>query len=153
MKLSPLGWVIIRTPVLAFEDWFSWTKLSDPVEYGCVQGQTGDVERQLRIALLKKLTPAFLEILFFASPDLYSSIRYWLDDPNTRRGQATENHLVAFLSRMATRATPFGLCAGYTLGTSSHKTSLELAEFSQFKRSTTVDIRPLRRISWEQLKR
>jgi hypothetical protein len=112
MTLQPLGWVVIRTPLLPFERWLLWTDL--PTSSACDYTQENLKKREdsIRLRLLSELTPSVLQALFFASPSLYSSIGAWMKDPKSRRGAATERTLVAFLSRMSTRSTPFGLCAG-----------------------------------------
>lgn len=61
--------------------------------------------------------PAIDEAIFVASPDLDAAIDRWLQTPTGRRADATEQALLRYVTRMAARATPFGLLAGSGVGT------------------------------------
>src|ERR1044072_6816673 len=51
--------------------------------------------------------PTVAEGLFIASPSLSGSLRYWREDPDSKRGRRGERSLVPYFGRMCMRATPF----------------------------------------------
>src|SRR5438552_18348714 len=61
--------------------------------------------------------PAVREAIFLASPSLEESLEYWERDPSSERGKKVELSLVKYVARLSSRATPFGLFAGVSLGT------------------------------------
>ena len=83
--------------------------------------------------------PEVREAIFVASPVLEASIDAWLTDPTSEAGQKTERSLVRYISRMATRPTPFGLFAGNTIGALGETTELELAPRAGYRRYTRID--------------
>jgi hypothetical protein len=82
---------------------------------------------------------AVREALFLASPSLEESLPFFLEDPESERGQKVEHSLVKYFSRLTTRATPFGLFAGVAVGTLEEKSSLRLAPRSEHTRRTRLD--------------
>ena len=55
-------------------------------------------------------------------------------------GQKLERSLVKYFARMAGRATPFGLCAGCSVGTLGEETRLELPPRHEYQRHTRLDM-------------
>ena len=94
-RLVPSGFVVLRTPVLPFE-----AVLAGPEEQA-----TG------RFAL----SPESLDALYLASPSLVEQLIR--ADPASARGRAVERTLFRYFTRMASRSTPFGLLAGFLVGT------------------------------------
>src|SRR5206468_640673 len=84
--------------------------------------------------------PEVREALFVASPDLDERFELWTRDPESERGRGIEQALVRYFLRMAGRATPFGLCAGCSVGTIGEATRLALAGRSQWQRHTRLDM-------------
>jgi thiopeptide-type bacteriocin biosynthesis protein len=84
--------------------------------------------------------PEVREALFVASPDLEASLPAWEADPEGERGQRVERALVRYFSRMAGRATPFGLFAGVSLGRVGERTELLLAGRERCERHTRLDM-------------
>src|SRR5205085_6703154 len=78
--------------------------------------------------------------IFVASPDLEASLAAWEADPEGERGQRVERALVRYFSRMAGRATPFGLFAGISLGQVGEQTDLLLAGRAGCERHTRLDM-------------
>lgn len=86
--------------------------------------------------------PAVDEALFLASPDLHSQMKVWLDggltDPKKR--ERLHYGLTKYLLRMATRPTPFGLFAGFSIGKWDREVKVELPEQSRYERHTRMDM-------------
>jgi len=60
--------------------------------------------------------PLVREAIFLASAGLASEIERWREAPGSPRGRRIERALVGYVTRMATRATPFGAFAGVGVG-------------------------------------
>ncbi|MGD2114061.1 MAG: lantibiotic dehydratase, partial [Acidobacteriota bacterium] len=84
--------------------------------------------------------PEIHEAVFLASPDLAQSLRYWLRDPDGKKGRRTEHGLVRYFLRMASRPTPFGLYAGCTAGGLGERTRLALRERPAYRRHSRLDM-------------
>ena len=72
------------------------------------------------------------------------TVPHWLATPDDAAGQATERALVRYLSRLASRCTPFGLFAGVTAGRlatpgEAAATALTLRGRAAYRRNTRVD--------------
>jgi thiopeptide-type bacteriocin biosynthesis protein len=91
--------------------------------------------------------PEAREAIFVASPSLEASIGAWRDDPDSARGAKVERALVRFLARMAGRATPFGLLAGWALADVAAETRLELGPRAEARRWSRVDLHVLGRLA------
>src|SRR5439155_19271456 len=84
--------------------------------------------------------PDVREALFVASPHLEESLDVWLRDPQSERGKGLEQAMARYFLRMAGRATPFGLCAGCSVGNIGDATRLVLDARSAWKRYTRLDM-------------
>jgi thiopeptide-type bacteriocin biosynthesis protein len=83
---------------------------------------------------------AVREALALASPDLAARLEAWL--AGTLEGTAARNMeqaLLRYLSRMSSRATPFGLFAGVSLGTWGPASHLELAPWRACRKAVRLD--------------
>jgi class I lanthipeptide synthase len=80
------------------------------------------------------------EAIFVASPDLETSIDVWLAAPDSDRGLAVERGLIRYLTRMASRPTPFGLFAGAATGAIADQTVLRVPPASACRRHTRLDM-------------
>lgn len=94
---------VLRTPMLPFDVLTGWAELPDAAA---------------RRAALRALVndPAIREALYVASPELEAQIPAWEREPETPSGVAVERGLVRYISRMASRSTPFGLFAAVSVG-------------------------------------
>ena len=114
---------VMRTPVLPFA---TLTNLAAP-------------ELTATREALRRLLddPAIREAVFVASPDVAAQIDEWhrsgSEDP------ALETTLMRYVSRMAARATPFGLFSGVAVGRLAATTHLELALRAVHQRHTRLD--------------
>lgn len=81
------------------------------------------------------------EALFIASPSLEAHLERWEEDPQSKRGQKVERSVLRYLSRMAGRATPFGLFAGCSIGTvaGTDEVRLRLAPQHMYQRHARLD--------------
>jgi thiopeptide-type bacteriocin biosynthesis protein len=84
--------------------------------------------------------PLVREAIFVASPDLERAIDGWQTDPDSDRGQAAERGLFRYVTRMASRPTPFGLFAGIGVGTVGDTTRLAVPAFDACRRHTRLDM-------------
>jgi thiopeptide-type bacteriocin biosynthesis protein len=86
--------------------------------------------------------PEIREALFLASPSLFDSLALWIKDPGGKKGQRAERALVRYVYRMTTRATPFGLFSGCSLGPVDPQapTRLTLGPRDAYERHTRLDM-------------
>lgn len=133
------GFFVLRTPLLPAGTFYD---LCGPGPADAPDLGLGlAAAREHTRAVLRRLVgdPVVREALFLASPGLEAEIPSWLAAPLGERGQRIESSLVRYLSRMATRATPFGLCAGTAIGELRGQTDLALAPRARYRRYTRVD--------------
>lgn len=84
--------------------------------------------------------PIVREAIFVASPDLHGAIDAWLLDPAAPRARDVERALTRYLTRMATRPTPFGLFGSVSTGLVADTTSLAVAPHTAIRRHTRLDV-------------
>jgi thiopeptide-type bacteriocin biosynthesis protein len=89
-------------------------------------------------ALLRE--PVIREAIFIASPDLDHAIERWLNDPGDPKAEATERAVLRYVTRMASRATPFGLFAGAGVGTLGETTRIVVSDRASCRRHTRLDM-------------
>ncbi|HEY4791374.1 MAG TPA: lantibiotic dehydratase family protein, partial [Actinomycetes bacterium] len=80
------------------------------------------------------------DAIFVASPSVDEALEVWQKDPDSRQGRKLEPAVVAYFSRAATRATPFGLFAGCTTGTIDAQTRLQLKARECYRRHSRLDM-------------
>lgn len=85
-------------------------------------------------------TPGVIEAIYLASPSLYDRIQYWQKDPNSKQSRKIEKALLKYLIRMTSRATPFGLFSGISLGKFEEKTEILSKNLILDKRKTRLDM-------------
>jgi lantibiotic biosynthesis protein len=144
-QFTPSGFFVLRTPLLPFEEMAAW---SDGLE---AVGSLGDPRRleaaldrdraRLRDRLLALVArPELREAIFVASPSLDETLDVWQKEPDSKRGRKLEPAVVSYVSRAATRATPFGLFAGCTTGTIDAQTRLHLPARERYRRHSRLDM-------------
>jgi thiopeptide-type bacteriocin biosynthesis protein len=108
------------------------------------QGLEAALERdraRLRARLLAAVTrPEVRDAIFVASPSVDEALEVWQKDPDSRQGRKLEPAVVAYFSRAAARATPFGLFAGITTGTIDAQTRLRLKTREWYRRHSRLDM-------------
>src|SRR5678815_4504535 len=145
MKFAASGFFALRTPLLPFDEFLAWSDglnapaaFSDPAQ--CGQALAEDRQR-LRARLVEIAgRPEVREALFVASPALEESLEIWVREPDSERGQGIELALVRYFARMAGRPTPFGLCAGCSVGTIGAQSCLLLADRAHYQRHARLDM-------------
>ena len=123
---------LLRTPLLPFED---LAYLASDLR--CAREPAGNLPlesffeadlAQARTRLKEVLArPEVEEAIFLACPSFKDLLETWSSDPNSTKGVRAEVTLVRYFSRMAGRATPFGLLAGVSHGQIGSRTHLRLA--------------------------
>jgi hypothetical protein len=93
---------VLRTPTLPFDVLDRWSAQPDLAS-----------RREVLRALVDD--PAVREAVFVASPDLERQIPIWQREPDAPNAVAVERALVRYISRMASRCTPFGLFASVAI--------------------------------------
>ena len=106
-----------------------------------ISGISTPEEKLLEVCRL----PLVDEAIFLASPDLHAQMKEWLDGGLTDRKKKERLHygLMRYILRMATRPTPFGLFAGFSLGkwaAEGQECRVELPEQSFYERHTRLDM-------------
>lgn len=143
-EFRPSGSFVLRTPLLPRDALDQWGEGLAVPAAGADRDRLAaaiEADRAVLRARLAQLVarPEVREAIFVASPGLEASIDAWLADPGSEAGQKTERSLVRYVSRMATRPTPFGLFAGSTVGALAETTRLELAARDGHRRYTRID--------------
>jgi thiopeptide-type bacteriocin biosynthesis protein len=143
--VEPASFFVVRTPLLPFE---TLTRLSEGLEAPetlAHPDRLPDAWSRDRARLGERLQalvrdPVIREAIFVASPDLDRAIDRWLIDPADAKADATERAVMRYVTRMASRATPFGLFAGSGIGTLAMATHLMASDRSACRRHTRLDM-------------
>lgn len=99
-----------------------------------------DEDSALRARLEQWLgEPGVLEALYVASPSLVQRLDRWRRKPESKQGRKATDALTKYLLRMSTRATPFGLFAGVSMGRMDNKTTLTVDGAGPGRRVTRLD--------------
>jgi thiopeptide-type bacteriocin biosynthesis protein len=144
-RYTPSGFFALRTPLLPFEEMAAWGEGLEAVgALGDPQDLEEALERdqsRLRARLLAAVTrPEVRDAIFIASPSVDEALEVWQKDPDSRQGRKLEPAVVAYFSRAAARATPFGLFAGTTTGTIDAQTRLHLKARERYRRHSRLDM-------------
>jgi len=146
------GFFVFRTPLLPFAELAAWgeaLETSRILEGGSAVPEEAlaaavAADRELLRTRLRALIdrPEIREALFLASPSLFDSLALWIKDPASKKGQRAERALVRYVYRMTTRATPFGLFSGCSLGPVDPQapTRLTLGPRAAYERHTRLDM-------------
>lgn len=138
------GFFVMRTPLLPYRRLF---ELSEGV-VAKRELSTAELDEQLvreRTEVQRALgqvlaSPTVREAIFIASPSLDEALARWQRgelEPEAERKAVRA--LYRYVSRMASRATPFGLFAGSSIGRLTRDTHLNLAAPAAQWRYTTLD--------------
>ena len=141
----PAGFFILRTPLLSVGELLAWSAgLAASAAAGGDSAQLAAAvaadAQTLRTRLRAIVERADVrESLFVASPSLEESLPVWLEQPESERGRKVERTLVRYFVRMTARSTPFGLFAGWSLGTISGVTDLQIGGRASYRRHVRID--------------
>jgi len=98
--------------------------------------------------------PEIQEAIFLASSVLYNEISKFLEDRlKPKDKEKFFFSLLKYLSRMATRSTPFGLFAGCSVGQSGEGTDIQLPYPEHYERHTRLDMNYLCALAQDIAKR
>ncbi|MFP2927863.1 lantibiotic dehydratase [Pyxidicoccus sp. 3LG] len=152
------GFFALRSPLLPFDELRAWSEgLRAAAAWKEPSFHLEEALAKDRALLRRRLASVLSldelrEALFLASPSLDDSMPQWLRAPDGEWGQKVERTLVRYWQRMASRATPFGLFAGGSVGTMGPRTSLLLKARAKYRRHTRLDMDYVSALS-EQLAR
>lgn len=135
---------VIRTPLLPSEvlaRWASSLRASALTPPADLPAALAADRARLRASYRQWLDdPAVREAIFVASPDLHRALEHWQVAPDSDRGRAAERALTRYLTRMASRPTPFGLFAATAVGLPGPSTVLDVAPVPALRRHTRLDM-------------
>jgi lantibiotic biosynthesis protein len=141
------GFFVLRTPLLPFDDYLTWTECAPPSSNDAEDNEAWHARAGRLRTVLKEIVNRVdvRQALYLASPSLEASLKGWLENPETKKGIQTERALVRYFTRMASRPTPFGLFAGYSIGIISEKApwAVRLASRQSYSLSTTLSFKAL----------
>lgn len=135
---------VLRTPLLPLDllgEWGAAVTAASSTDSATLPERLADDRARLRASYRTLLDdPIVREAIFLASPDLDRALEHWRSDPNGDRGQAAERALTRYLTRMASRPTPFGLFGATALGAVAGTTALSVAPASDCRRHVRLDM-------------
>ena len=131
-NLEPAPFFVMRTPLLAFEEWVDWS-----------DGLSGepDADRALLWSRLRDVfaRPICRQAMFFAAPRVEAELSR-LDETGEMPDDKLLRTLVRYFARMTGRTTPFGLFAGCSLGRVGPPSALRIEATKQYRCFTTLDV-------------
>lgn len=135
----------MRTPLLPFDalvDWAAGLQASGASNREELQIAI-ERDRNLLVDRLRKAfrSPVLKEALLLASPELHETLESWLSSAAPRQAKV-EHALSRYFSRMAGRATPFGLFAAVSVGKTAEadsRTTLRVADHGRERRYSRLD--------------
>ncbi|MBV9761441.1 MAG: lantibiotic dehydratase [Acidobacteriaceae bacterium] len=118
------GFFVIRSPLLPFSELSAWGQGTGSralwlkgASDECMQQAWEQDARLLRERLLTIVQrPEIEHALYVASGSLQLGIDHWKSNPSDKKSLQAERALIRYFSRMAGRATPFGLFSGCSTG-------------------------------------
>lgn len=117
----------LRTPLYPISDLFSFlNEINDNDSF---------FKEKFRESLIQ-------EAIFVASPGLYLILKKWLNGElkDVKKIEKLKNSLVKYLTRMSSRCTPFGLYAGYSLGTFADESNVLISNHTEHRKYTKLDM-------------
>jgi thiopeptide-type bacteriocin biosynthesis protein len=139
---SAAPFFVLRTPLLPLDELAAWSEGleapgSSAADLPAAVARDRACLRQRLAAVVAR--PEVREAIFLASPTLEERLDFWLHGPDTARGQRVEPKLVRYFERMASRPTPFGTLASYSVGVMGAGSRLELGSRATARRQVTLD--------------
>ena len=138
----PARFFVLRTPLLPFhellrpglEPALSFSASAEQFE----EAFRAELARERANVKILLGRPEIWEAIFVANPEFARFEDLWAEDPESRKGRRAELTIVRYLTRMAGRATPFGLFAGISLGTMGFTTCLHTLGREKYQRLTSL---------------
>ncbi|MEZ4386975.1 MAG: lantibiotic dehydratase [Candidatus Krumholzibacteriia bacterium] len=142
---------IMRTPLWPTEAFLAWSR--DPVD-GEIELQEADrraksrhdsdfLNAGLRAACERS---EFREAVRLSSEDLDSVIESWLQTTGRPLDERAIMSLSRYFSRISYRPTPFGIFAGFSVGTVGEHTHLKVGAIGESRLATRIDARRVREL-------
>lgn len=132
----PGSFFVYRTPLLPFDAIVSWS--------AGLTGLPERVEEEMAIARkrLRNIVagPVVREAIFLGSPDLDQGIDAWLRGGDDEHFVRLERAVARYVCRMATRCTPFGLFAGWSVGSIGDGLLLPVGPIESVRRHARLDM-------------
>lgn len=138
-QLRPAGFAVVRHPLLPHATVFGDLLTDD------LQNESG-VDEQYRQVVALASRPLILEALRLASPSLVASLQASLQE-DADISHRSAYALTRYLSRMATRPTPFGLFASFSVVPVSDILNLTMSEDSQLRVHSRADMEVVRSLA------
>lgn len=150
MDLYESSFFVLRTPLLPFEELMLWgdglkcsaaykVSQNGPVFSEAWVKDVNVLRERLRNVIDR---PEVSHALFVGSHALQSGIDHWKRNPDSKKGLQAERAVVRYFERMASRPTPFGTFAGYSVGEVDQKFTsvhLYLEGREKYRVSTRID--------------
>lgn len=118
---------VLRTPLYPISDLFSFL----------------DEIKDDDSVFKKKFSESLIqEAIYVASPNLYVILKKWLDGEleDVKKIEKLKTSLLKYLTRMSTRCTPFGLYAGYSIGTFADENNVLISDNTNHRKYTKLDM-------------
>jgi thiopeptide-type bacteriocin biosynthesis protein len=123
LNLESSGFFVLRTPLLPIEELVAWSQELQASQTWSAGSSAAFEEAWKQDVSLLRLRlrelvdrPEIRQSLFVASPSLETSLKYWLEDPDSKKGLQAGRSLVRYFARMTGRPMPFGLFSGSSVG-------------------------------------
>lgn len=128
-----------KIPYTSFDNYILRTPLMPVGFFMELTGETSVDDEKLKVQFEN---PVVKEAVFLASPVLYREIVKWQEGKIKEDKEADKIKLsfLKYLTRMASRSTPFGLFAGCGLGSFSNENNIRNTDYTQNKRHTRLDM-------------
>jgi lantibiotic biosynthesis protein len=140
------GFFALRTPLLSFDELLAWAQgtsvAAAPIDDERAFSKSVEDDMRLlreRLASVAR-RPEIRQALFVASPSLEDAIMHWLRAPADGRGRDADLAFARYYQRMSVRCTPFGVFAGFSVGTLGDETRLSLPPRESYRTHTRLDM-------------
>ncbi|WP_156914493.1 lantibiotic dehydratase [Cupriavidus sp. amp6] len=129
-ELADTGFFLMRSPALPWEVLLDWcADLSGPAGAALLRARLREIVAR----------PQVREAIELASPGFSRRMAAWLNGCENKDALAVERVAVRYLQRLASRATPFGLFAGWASGPIGDVTRLAVAPLADHRRHIRLD--------------
>lgn len=148
-EFADAGAFVVRRPLLPFADLErlgdglaarAWATGAAGGDSAALAEAVAHDEEVLDTRLRELLSrPAVREAILLASPSLHTRIDKWLGGDRSDR-RSVVRAVMGYITRMASRSTPFGLFAGCGVGRLSERTELALPPVGELRRASRIDV-------------
>ncbi|MBW3570018.1 MAG: lantibiotic dehydratase [Gemmatimonadetes bacterium] len=145
--LVDAGFAVLRTPLLAIDDFFDWSRRTR--EAVSADSAAGSADPAAPLDVMRGIVdqPAFREAIRVASVALSDEIDAWLTGSRRIDADRLLYSLVRYFARATYRCTPFGLFAGCSTVDVADRTQLRLGARAEYTRKTRIGMDHLAELS------